>query len=198
MTKYERLKEALEKDWFIYYGFRDEKTGKLKRMPHVKAGVNRYHTKDERLEYLKVMKKALEALLEKGLNPYEDNTTKIFELNLQSNTNKVEETIVNSNLKIVSEKSNGLTIQEALDFVFKLKQKTLSGTSFRNFENRINKFASNFDKSSPIFSIDKKAVNDYLNDILVKNTARTRNNHRTDLSSFFQVLEDNDWKKRSN
>lgn len=185
-------KEALEKDWFIYYGFRDEKTGKLKRMPHVKAGVNRYHTKDERLEYLKVMKKALEALLEKGLNPYEDNTTKIFELNLQSNTNKVEETIVNSNLKIVSEKSNGLTIQEALDFVFKLKQKTLSGTSFRNFENRINKFASNFDKSSPIFSIDKKAVNDYLNDILVKNTARTRNNHRTDLSSFFQVLEDND------
>ena len=185
-------KEALEKDWFIYYGFRDEKTGKLKRMPHVKAGANRYHTKDERLEYLKVMKKALEVILEKGLNPYEDNTAKIIELNLQPNNNKAEETIVNTNLKIVPEESNELTIQETLDFVFRLKKKTLSGTSFRNFENRINKFASNFDKSSPISSIDKKAVNDYLNDILVKNSARTRNNHRTDLSSFFQTLEDND------
>ena len=185
-------KEALEKDWFIYYSFRDEKTGKLKRMPHVKAGANRYHTKEERFEYLKVMKKALLALLEKGLNPYEDNTAKIIELNLQPNINKVEETIVNTNLRIVPEKSDEITIQGALDFVFKLKQKTLSSTSFRNFENRINKFASNFDKNSPISSLDKKAVNDYLNDILVKNSARTRNNHRTDLSSFFQILEDND------
>ena len=117
-------KEALEKDWFIYYGFRDEKTGKLKRMPHVKAGANRYHTKDERLEYLKVMKKALEVILEKGLNPYEDNTAKIIELNLQPNNNKAEETIVNTNLKIVPEETNELTIQETLDFVFRLKKKT--------------------------------------------------------------------------
>ena len=34
-------KEALSKEWFVYYSFRDDKSGKLKRMPHVKGGANR-------------------------------------------------------------------------------------------------------------------------------------------------------------
>ena len=75
-------KEALEKDWFIYYSIRDEETGKLKKMPHVKAGVNRYHTKEERFEYLKTVKSALLFLLEKGLNPYKDND--LSNLNLKN------------------------------------------------------------------------------------------------------------------
>ncbi|MCU4188625.1 site-specific integrase [Flavobacterium sp. HXWNR29] len=184
-------KEALEKDWFIYYSFRDEKTGKLKRMPHVKAGVNRYHTKEERFEYLKTVKSALLFLLEKGLNPYKDNDLSNLDLKLEENHSTKFVQIVKEK-EVATEKPTELTIQEALDFVFKLKYKTLSSTSYRNFENRINKFASNFDKSNPISSIDRKAVNEYLNDILINNSARTRNNHRTDLSSFFQTLEDND------
>jgi hypothetical protein len=33
-------KEALSKSWFIYYSFRNPKTGRLKTEPHIKAGVN--------------------------------------------------------------------------------------------------------------------------------------------------------------
>lgn len=183
-------KEALEKDWFVYYGFRDEKTGKLKRMPHVKAGANRFHTKEERFKYLQTIKSALLFLLEKGLNPYKENDLSNLNLTVEENNTKFTQPIKEQ--EVSTQKLNELTIQETLDFVFKLKQKTMSGTSFKNFENRINKFASNFDKSNPLSCIDKKAVNNYLNDVLINNSARTRNNHRTDLSSFFQVLEDND------
>jgi hypothetical protein len=36
---------ALSKDWYVYYKFIDDSTGKLKRMPNIKAGANRYKTK---------------------------------------------------------------------------------------------------------------------------------------------------------
>lgn len=184
-------KEALDKDWFVYYSFRDEKTGKLARMPHVKAGANRYHTKEERHEYLKTIKSALAFLLEKGLNPFEDNDLSLFDTNIQEKkkTNLVEDT---KDVLVATENTSEPTIQEAIVFALKIKQKMLSGSSFKNFENRIKKFAEIFDTSMPISIIDKKAVNNYLNDILINNSPRTRNNHRTDLSSLFQTLEDND------
>ena len=184
-------KEALDKDWFVYYSFRDEKTGKLARMPHVKAGANRYHTKEERHEYLKTIKSALVFLLEKGLNPFEDNDLSLFDTNIQEKkkTNLVEDT---KEVLVATENTSEPTIQEAIAFALKIKQKMLSGSSFKNFENRIKKFEKIFDTSKPISIIDKKAVNDYLNDILINNSPRTRNNHRTDLSSLFQTLEDND------
>ena len=93
---------------------------------------------------------------------------------------------------VATENTSEPTIQEAIAFALKIKQKMLSGSSFKNFENRIKKFEKIFDTSKPISIIDKKAVNDYLNDILINNSPRTRNNHRTDLSSLFQTLEDND------
>lgn len=37
--------EALSKDWYIYYKFMDKDTLKLKRMPNIKGGVNRFKTK---------------------------------------------------------------------------------------------------------------------------------------------------------
>ena len=54
--------KALSKEWYVYYSFRQE-DGKLKRMPNVKAGANRYNTKKERYEYLKTIKNALLFLL---------------------------------------------------------------------------------------------------------------------------------------
>jgi hypothetical protein len=38
---------ALSKDWYIYYKFIDDTTGKLKRMPNIKGGCNRFKTKKE-------------------------------------------------------------------------------------------------------------------------------------------------------
>jgi len=188
-------REALKKDWFVYYSFRNPKTGKLKRMPYVKAGANRYNTKEERYEFLKTIKNALIFLLDKGLNPYEDNDLKALNEKLEEKpktrkTSSVE--IQGANDPKEKPESKELSIEQAVEFVLKIKKKMLAETIFRNFENRIRKFASNFDTKQPISIIDKKAINDYLNEVLMINTARTRNNHRTDLSSFFQILEDND------
>jgi hypothetical protein len=60
---------ALSKDWYVYYKFIDDFTGKLKRMPNIKAGANRYKTKKEKLQILIPLRDALAYLLEKGLNP---------------------------------------------------------------------------------------------------------------------------------
>lgn len=43
-----------------------------------------------------------------------------------------------------------------------------------------------------INDLNKKIVTEFLNDVLDRTTARTRNNFRVDLSSIIQVLEDND------
>lgn len=37
----EEQKAALEKDWYIYYSFRNPKTGKLERQNNFKGGINR-------------------------------------------------------------------------------------------------------------------------------------------------------------
>ena len=58
--------KALSKSWYVYYSFRDEKTGKLKRMPNIKGNANKLKTKKERIDYLSAMSSALEFLLEKG------------------------------------------------------------------------------------------------------------------------------------
>jgi hypothetical protein len=39
---------SASKDWYVYYKFIDDSTGKLKRMPNIKAGANRYKTKGYR------------------------------------------------------------------------------------------------------------------------------------------------------
>lgn len=186
-------KEALEKDWFIYYSFRDKQSGKLKRMPHVKAGANRHHTKEKRFEYLKAIKNALVYLLEQGLNPYEDNDLSVLgekakETTIAKAPQQIKAEVEFQEIEITKE----LSIKEATDFVLKMKAKTLAASNYRNYETRIRKFTALFDEKLPISIINKKAVNDYLNDTLIKNSARTRNNHRTDLSTFFQTLEDND------
>lgn len=185
-------KEALEKDWFVYYSFRSKIDGKLKRMPFVKAGANRFKTKEERYEYLKTLKDALEYLLKKGLNPYEDNDPNLIENILKETGTPVQVEKSKEIPVIESQTTNELSIKEATDFVLRMKSKTLAKNIYKNYENRIRKFTSLFDEKIPISKIDKKAVNDYLNDTLLKNSARTRNNHRTDLSTFFQTLEDND------
>uniref|UniRef100_UPI00404AA7B1 hypothetical protein n=1 Tax=Flavobacterium sp. TaxID=239 RepID=UPI00404AA7B1 len=66
-------KEALSKEWFVYYSFRNPKTGKLKRMSNIKGDANKLKSKEERLNYLVSMRDALQFLLEKGFNPYEIN-----------------------------------------------------------------------------------------------------------------------------
>ena len=80
-------KNALTKNWFIYYSYRDSETGNLKRMPNIKGGANRLKTKSERWNYLKTLRDALEFLLEKGFNPYKDNNLALQNENSLSEIN---------------------------------------------------------------------------------------------------------------
>lgn len=61
------------KRWYVYFSFRDPKTGNLKRMPNIYGETNKYKTKEDRLSMLSVYRKRLIYLLKKGYNPFEDN-----------------------------------------------------------------------------------------------------------------------------
>jgi len=191
----EEQKNALSKDWYIYYKFIDDTTGKLKRMPNIKGGCNRYKTKKERLIVLSKLRDALEYLLDKGLNPYLDSDSELLEFNTSntiikpiSSVNSKEEIIVTQKNVETEIIEDVLSIKDAFDYALKVKKKSLNATSYLNFAGRINRFLKSLDQNAPITSLTRKQTNAYLNNILETTSARNRNNTRIDLSSLFEVL----------
>ena len=190
--------KAISKDWYIYYKFINDATGKLKRMPNIKGGCNKYKTKKERIKILSQLRDALEYLLDKGLNPYLDSDLSILELE-NSNESKAKKPIV-APISVIGEivaisepikiepQEAVLSIKDAFDYALKIKKKSLNDTSYINFAGRINRFKKALDENAPITSLTRKQTNEYLNDILESTSARNRNNTRIDLSSLFEVL----------
>lgn len=74
-------KGDLSKRWYIYFSFRNPKTGKLERMQNIYGKANLYKTKEERLEVLTSYRNNLLILLKKGYNPFEDNEKLYQEIN---------------------------------------------------------------------------------------------------------------------
>jgi integrase len=195
-SKLNRLqqKEALKKEWFVYFSFRDSKTGKLIRQPHIKAGANKFKTKSNRLSFLKTIQRNLLLLLEAGFNPYKDNST------LEKEFFGKEKIEVPKKEIIDIEQSNNLdtvtTVTQALKFGLELKEKMMNQNSYVGFQSKIRRFKKWLIKkeleNESISIISKKLVNEYLNLVLKTSSARNRNNTRTDIRSLFQVLEDND------
>ncbi|RCS28086.1 site-specific integrase [Polaribacter sp. WD7] len=207
VTKWSKLsnsekKKALSKSWYIYYSFRNPKTGKLQRQTNIKAGVNLYKDKKSRLHILNQLKKSLEYILSKGFNPYENNSSLasfIEQLLISENTSeKSNSKKPKTHLHLVEEDNTPFyPINKAFDLSLTIKSKVLNEVSYKNFEGRINRFkkwlnASNVNLNEDISIISKKIVIHYLNNVLQKSSARNRNNTRTDLSSLFQTLEDNE------
>jgi integrase len=194
----EEQKNAISKDWYIYYKFLDATTGKLKRMPNIKGGCNRYKTKRERIAILSKLRDALEYLLEKGLNPYSEADLSLLDAEtLSSSESKKTVTTPSSNKPEVPATSDSiitepietvLSIKDAFEYALKIKKKSLNETSYMNFAGRINRFKKALDENAPITSLNRKQTNEYLNSILVSTSARNRNNTRIDLSSLFEVL----------
>tara|TARA_R110002073_G_scaffold108336_3_gene243350 strand:- start:18759 stop:20042 length:1284 start_codon:yes stop_codon:yes gene_type:complete len=191
--------EALEKDWYVYYSFRDPETGKLKRQQNIKAGANRYKDKRSRFSYLKTLETNLLHLLELGFNPYKDNTAlenKHFgdkSKNKENKINKKNNSIVSS----VDSVSSVVLFEKALEVGMLTKSKVLNENSYKKFKSRINRF-NQWLKSKRLYATDinninKAVVVEYLNEVLQTSSARNRNNTRTDLSSLFQTFVDNDF-----
>lgn len=181
----------LSKRWYVYFSFRNPETGKLQRMKNVYGKCNNYKTKEDRLSILSIYRRKLLVLLKEGFNPYQDNTA-IYDSRKVKQVSPDEK--VDHVVPIVEEPN--MTLKEAFDFGLKLKEKLINSTTKRNYENRIKNFlkwmAEHHPEVTTINQLTKKAVNDFLNDVLGRTTSRTRNNFRVDLGSILQVLEDND------
>ena len=191
----------LSKRWYVYFSYRNPKTGKLQRMKNVYGSTNNYSTKEDRLAVLTVYRIKLHKLLKEGFNPFEDNSElyknrknpKVAEMgNNLEGTKPVEK----DNIQVENAEKPKLSYQEAFAYGLKLKEKLISDTTKKSFENRIKTFINWVKESHPdvqtIDEVDKKLVMDFLNAMLDKTSPRNRNNYRSDLSSLMQTLEDND------
>lgn len=161
-------KGDLNKVWYVYFSYRNPLNQKMQRMDNIYVSIN--FDKKDRLTLLKQIKTNLYDMLKKGFNPYDiDN---------------------------LIEDEKKYTIAEAFEYALKLKKEVLGTISYSNFKSRIKKFESwlnnnGFEKRY-ISTINKRTVTTYLNEILIKTSARNRNNTRTDILGIFQVLENNE------
>jgi hypothetical protein len=191
-------KKALTKDWFVYFSFRNPATGKLEKQSFIKAGANRLKTKRERYGFLKTMQQALLELLQYGFNPYQDNSALEESMfSAEKSAVKIESVPKKESQPIVElENDITITIEEAFKKGLELKEQMMNTDSFVRYRSRINRFIKWMQAhkiyKKPITTITKKLVMDYLNEELIRTSARSRNNTRTDISSLFQVLEDNE------
>ena len=263
-------KGDLSKRWYLYFSFRNPKTGKLKRMANIYGKVNHYKTKEARMSVLSSYRKNLLFLLNQGFNPFLENTELYEQLknsikerekekgvkkeikkdaissainkaikvavkealvdkniatreeNIASNDKNIanekqniatgeenianekqniatrEENIASNNKNIANEKKDvqGLTIKQAFDFALDLKEKEVSDQTIRDYRRKIYLFINSMNENYPnkkyIREVSRKDLVDYLNGIVLKTSARNRNNYRTELGSIFQVLKNNE------
>lgn len=206
-------KAALSKPWYVYYSFRNPKTNELKRQPNIKGGANLYSTRKERLTILNQLQKALEFVLERGYNPYEDNTelgstiedymaigdSFQFKSRRESAPENLPEKVEKQSKEEVEvEPEVETSIAEAFDKTMQLKERVLKANSYSRYKSRINQFRTwltqtkKYKETQDISTITKKTVIEYLNAMLMRSSARNRNNSRTDIASLFQVMYDND------
>ena len=189
--------EALLKDWYVYFSYRNPKTGKLERQPNIKAGVNKFKSKDDRIKYLDFINERLLFLLKQGFNPFENN--KQLENKLKNKSDNTEKIIVSEKKVEKEDNSSELTIKEAFEFGLKIKKNVVGDVSYNGLKGRVNRFLKwiSVDSEKPVSALTRKVINNYLNHVLENTSARSRNNTRIDLSSLVQTLVDNEIMKEN-
>ena len=105
--------DDLKKRWYVYYYFRNPKTGLLQKMGNIYGKCNHYKTKTERLSILTSLQKNLLKLLRQGYNPFKENQ-ELYNIEIE----KTPSTMV----EIEEAK---MTIKEAIDFALNLKKQSL-------------------------------------------------------------------------
>ena len=193
-------KTALSKSWYIYYSFRNPLTGKLERQTSIKGGANLYKDKKSRYFILTKLKESLNYVLSQGFNPYKDNTSladfieDLLSAEIKEVKKNPQSLLPNPT---VNEQKVLFTIKDSFDLGLSTKSKVLGVTSYQNFKSRIIRFEKwlvkqEINLESNISIVNKKLVIQYLNSVLQSTSPRNRNNTRTDISSLFQTLEDNE------
>ena len=157
----------LSKRWYVYFSYRNPKTGKMEKSKNYYHRANQlFQNKEDRLVYLKELQRVIKSLLKKGYSPYDIEVKAIGTANNQ------------------------------LDFALEQKRKLIKETTFADYKNRLSHFKVYLDSKGlldlSIDNIKRKDVNEFLNQVLSKSGARNRNNTRMVISSLFSVLEQNE------
>ncbi|RSK40400.1 tyrosine-type recombinase/integrase [Mangrovimonas spongiae] len=208
-------KGDLSKRWYVYFSFRNPKTGKLERMKNIYGIANTYKKKEERLAVLSVYRKRLLLLLKKGYNPFEDNKhllkqSKPSKIQKQQNEVatiphpiQVQQTPIiqrqDTNINVPNNNAQevtGTSLEKAFDLSLHLKKNVVGDRTLRDYRAHADKFISWLKEEHPnittINLVDKAIIMRYLNEVLSRSSARNCNNYRTNLSSLMQTMEDND------
>ncbi|RCW91294.1 tyrosine-type recombinase/integrase [Winogradskyella arenosi] len=211
-------KGDIKKRWYVYFSFRDPETKKLKRQKNIYGNANTYKTKEDRLALLSRYRKRLLKLLQQGYNPYVDNTELFKKLSEEANAipkasvpkkayvqpitfptellKKETPAPKREFLRKEIPKVEGLPLRKAFDFSLKIKANQISKRSLKDYEYTTIAFikwaAEHRPDVTSIRQVDKKVALDYLNAVLIRSSARNRNNNRLNLSSLLQTLEEND------
>ena len=184
----------IKKRWYVYFSYRNPSTGKLQRIKNIYGVVNKYKTKEDRMSVLVMYRKTLVRLLKQGYNPFDDNA-ELYQ-KLTNKTTGATSQPISSPSPIKKEEESSMPLQEAFDFGLQLKEKVVSKRTIKDYKNKVDNFMRWLGKNQPtvkqIHQLNKKNVTAFLNATLLKTSARSRNNYRTELGSLMQVLEDND------
>ena len=164
LTKTQK-KEALSKEWYVRWSYRNPETGKMVRQKNIYGNVNSLKNHRSRIALLKhIQENLIIAIQTAGYSPYTQSENK------------------------------PLSTLEAIDKAMEIKKMHMTASSFVRFTSDINKFKdylkNNGFERRFITSVTKKTVTDYLNEVLQKVSARSRNNYRTNIGTIWQTLED--------
>ena len=187
----------LTKRWYVYYSFRNPKTGKLERQTPIYGGANKYKTKTDRMEVLSMYRRSLHDFLKRGFNPYEDNSDLLTQFQSSDiHTENSSQKVVASAETKVEEKSR-TSISDAFAQVLHIKKHVVSPSTYMNYKQKLLKLEQwlkgVLPQNATIDQITKQHIVTYLNQVLERTSARTRNNTRVELGSLFQALVDNEF-----
>lgn len=156
------------KRWCVYYYFKNEQ-GKFVKQSSVYFKINQtFKDFDSRYRAIHRLKITIQNLLEGGFSPYDKDG-------------------------LENEKYTCLSV---FDQALLLKKKTISQASFTDYKHRLKQFQKFLtDRGLHHLTIDKitkKDVMEFLNSVLIRSSARNRNNTLLVLRAIFSTLEEND------
>lgn len=162
-------KGDIAKRWYVYFSYRNPATGKMVRQDNIYIGLNNFKNVKDRRSAAKILKRSVESLLRNGYDPYAESEP-VHEI-------------------------PKLNIPQAVEFVLEIKKKEY-GSGYTDYKSRLKQFEKwlleNGFENRLIDKVNKTAVIKYLNFVLQKNSPSNRNNTRSALSVFFDVLLQNE------
>ncbi|MEM7485019.1 MAG: tyrosine-type recombinase/integrase [Bacteroidota bacterium] len=163
----EEKTSALSKPWKIIWWYRNPLTGKMVRQKDVKKGVNLLKTMHERMKFMRDYRRAMKETFDEGYTP-----------DMYINTNDGEYQTMDT--------------RKAFALALEIKKELVGDTTYKGIKLDADNFLKflrreNRDRHD-IKLISRKIVSDYLDHVLKRTSAVSRNRARKNLSSLFTVL----------